>query len=237
MASIGARLEKQYPSSNDGKSVAVIRMCDALVGDVQLTLYLLLGAVGVVLLIASANVANLLLARATARSREIAIRAAVGASRGRLARQLVSEALVLAGVAGVAGLVLATWGSHALVAIAPGDGPRLAEAAIDPSVLLFTLGVTVLVTVLVSLLCGLVPAFHISRANLKESLKHATPRTGTSACAGWIREILVTTEIALSVMDRVRLSPGSCLSPARQPFSERRPPRNLPCWSDVQPTR
>ena len=196
MASIGARLEKQYPSSNDGKSVAVIRMRDALVGDVQLTLYLLLGAVGVVLLIACANVANLLLARATARSREIAIRAAVGATRGRLARQLVSEALVLATLAGVAGLVLALWGSHALVALAPGDVPRLAEATIDPAVLLFTLGVTMLV----SLLCGLVPAFHVSRVNLNESLKQGTPRAGASASAGWIRGVLVTTEIALSVV-------------------------------------
>ena len=115
-------------------------MRDSMVCNVKTMLYVLLGAVGLVLLIACANVANLLLAKATARTREIAIRAAVGASRGRIVRQLIVESLLLAGMAGAAGVVLAEWGSSALVALAPADVPRLAEAGIDGGVLAFTFG-------------------------------------------------------------------------------------------------
>jgi len=126
MAAIGAHLEQQYPPSNKGKTVLVACMRDEIVRDVRLTLYLLLGAVGVVLLIACANMANLLLAKATSRSREIAIRAKVGASRGRIVGQLVTESTVLALISGVVGLLLAIWGSDALVALAPSN-VRLAE--------------------------------------------------------------------------------------------------------------
>jgi ABC-type antimicrobial peptide transport system permease subunit len=127
----------------------------------------LLGAVALVLLIACANVANLLLAKATTRTREIAIRAAVGASRGRIIRQLITESMLMALVAGVAGLILAVWGSAALVALAPTNVPRLAETGIDGWVLAFTLGVSVIA----SLLFGLAPALHASRVDLNDALK------------------------------------------------------------------
>ena len=177
MTAIGARLEQQYKDSNKGKSVAVSRMRDDMVRNVKLTLYLLLGAVALVLLIGCANVANLLLAKATARTREIAIRAAVGASRGRIVRQLIVESMVLALIAGAAGLLLAKWGSDALVALAPGNVPRLAESGIDGWVLAFTLGISVAA----SLLFGLAPALQISRVDLNETLKQGASRAMAAA--------------------------------------------------------
>src|SRR5262249_19935899 len=149
-----------------------------------------------VLLIACANVANLLLAKATSRGREIAIRAAVGASRGRIVRQLITESLVLAVASGVAGLLLAIWGSDALVALAPSNVPRLAEAGIDGWVLAFTLGVSVLA----SLLFGLAPALQASCVDLNEALKQGAARVVLGGRAGRMREALVVAEIALSVV-------------------------------------
>ena len=196
MTAIGARLEQQYPHANAGKSVAVTRMRDEMVGNVKLTLYLLLGAVGLVLLIGCANVANLLLAKATARSREIAIRAAVGASRGRIVRQLITESLLLALVAGAAGLLLAKWGSDALVALAPGNVPRLSESGIEGWVLAFTLGISVAA----SLLFGLGPALQISRVDLNETLKQGAARAVVGGKAAHMRGALVVVEVALSVV-------------------------------------
>jgi putative ABC transport system permease protein len=196
MTSIGTRLEQQYPASNKGKNVAVTRMRDEMVSNVQLTLYLLLGAVALVLLIACANVANLLLAKATTRTREIAIRAAVGASRARIIRQLITESMLMALVAGVAGLVLAVWGSAALVALAPTYVPRLAETSIDGWVLAFTLGVSVIA----SLLFGLAPALHASRVDLNDALKQGGGRALVGGGAGRMRGALVVAEIALSVI-------------------------------------
>lgn len=196
MASIAARLEQQYPQTNSGKSVAVTRLRDEMVNNIRLTLYLLLATVSVVLLIACANVATFLLAKATARSREIAVRAAMGASRGRLLRQLITESVVLALFASAAGLILAIWGLKGLVALAPGDIPRLAETSVDARVLLFTLGVSLLA----SLLFGLAPALQASRADLNDALKQGTVRAAGAGGAGRIREVLVVAEIALSVI-------------------------------------
>ncbi len=196
MAGIGARLEQQYPDSNQNKSVAVLRMRDSMVGNVKVMLYVLLGAVGLVLLIACANMANLLLARATARTREIAIRAAVGASRARIVRQLIVESLLLAAMAGAAGLLLAVWGSTALVALAPSNVPRLAETGIDGGVLVFTFGASLLA----SLLFGLAPALQASRVDLNDALKQGAARAVVGGGAHRIRGGLVVLEIALSVV-------------------------------------
>ena len=166
MTLIAKRLEQQYPESNKGLSVALTRIRDE-IGDVRLTLFLLLGAVSVVLLIACANTATLLLGKATARTREVAVRAALGASRQRIVRQLVTESLLLAFVAGASGLLLAYWGSKALVALAPADLPRLVETGIDRWVLAFTLGISMIT----SLLFGLVPALHASKVDLNDALK------------------------------------------------------------------
>ncbi len=197
MTPIGDRLSKEYPDSNATKNVAVTGMKDRLVRDVRTTLYLLLGAVGMVLLISCANMANLLLAKATSRTREIAIRAAVGAGRGRIIRQLITESLVLALVAGAAGLILAVWGAQALVAIAPSNIPRLADAAIiDKWVLAFTLATSVAA----SLLFGLAPALTASRVDLNDALKLGGTRSVAGGGAGKLRGALVVAEIALSVV-------------------------------------
>jgi putative ABC transport system permease protein len=196
MTGIGSRLEQQYPSSNQNKSVAVLRMRDSMVGNVRTMLYVLLGAVALVLLIACANMANLLLARATSRRREIAIRAAVGAGRARIVRQLIVESLLLAGLAGIAGVLLAMWGSSALVALAPSNVPRLADTSIDGEVLAFTFGVSLLSSVLF----GLVPALQASRVDLNDALKQGAARAVSGGNANRIRGGLVVAEIALSVV-------------------------------------
>ncbi len=127
LTTIAARLEQQYPDSNKGRGVTATGLQDELVGDARLTLYLLWGVVGLVLLIACANTATLLLGKATARGREIAVRATLGASRSRIVRQLITESLLLALAAGISGTLLAYWGSRALVAIAPFDVIRLTD--------------------------------------------------------------------------------------------------------------
>jgi predicted permease len=166
-----------------------------LVRNVRMTLYLLLGTVVLVLLIACANDATLLLGRSTVRTREIAIRASMGAGRGRIVRQLLTESLLLAMLAGVAGVLLAFGGSRALVAVAPADVPRLADAVIDLRVLAFTLGVTVLASVIFAI----VPALHASRIDLNEALKQGG-HAGTGGSASRIRRSLVVGEVAFSVL-------------------------------------
>jgi predicted permease len=196
IAGIAARLARQYPESNEGKTVTVNRMRDEVVKDVRLMLYLMLAAVGVVLLIACADVANLMLVKANARTREITIRGALGATRSRLARQLITESLLLALAGGVSGTVLAFWAVPVLIRLAPGDMPRLAQAGIDGWVLAFTLGASVLA----GLLFGLVPAVHVSRLDLNEALKQGGTRAGLSSGLGRVRSALVIAELALSVM-------------------------------------
>ncbi|HYL78536.1 MAG TPA: ABC transporter permease [Bryobacteraceae bacterium] len=196
MTSIAARLEKQYPTTNENRSVALTRLRDDMVGDVRVTLYLLLGAVGLVLLIACANVATLLLARGTGRRREIAIRAALGAGHGRIVWQLIAESFLLAVAAGSAGLLLAVWGRAALVAFAPANVPRLVETGIDGWVLAFTL----VVSLTTSVLFGLAPALQASRVDLNEALKQGATRAVVGGRAGRMRNALVVAEVAMSVV-------------------------------------
>ena len=196
IASVASRLERQYPNSNKGRRAAVTRMQDEMVGNVRLTLYILLGTVGLVLLIACANIATLLLAQATARTREIAIRASVGASRSRVVRQLMTENLFLALMAGSVGVIMAELGLKALIALAPADVPRLAETGIDSRVLAFTFGVCVLC----SLFFGLVPALHASRIDLNDALKQSGTGTVTGRKSNRLRGAFVVAEIALSMI-------------------------------------
>jgi putative ABC transport system permease protein len=196
MKTIGAHLEEQYPNSNENKSVAVVPMQELAVRNVRTTLYLLLGAVALVLLIACANVANLLLARAAGRAREIAVRSAMGASRGRIVRQLMVESVTLSVMAGALGVLFAAWGTSALIALAPDNVPRLSEAHVDATVLGFAL----LISLVSCVFFGLAPALQASRVNLSDALKQGGARSGSSGSSGLLRSSLVVAEIAFSVI-------------------------------------
>jgi putative ABC transport system permease protein len=194
MASISKRLEQLYPNTNTGWTSKVVALSEATVGNIRPTLLVLFGAVGFLLLIACANVANLLLARATARQREIAIRFSLGASRLRIARQLLTESILLSGIACALGLLLAEWAMRALRTLPPSTLPRAESIGLDLPVLGFAAGVAVLT----ALLFGFAPALQITRGAPSETLKEG----GRTASAGrhGVRSALVVLETTLALV-------------------------------------
>ena len=196
MRTLGRWLETTYPGDNRDRRVVVSRFMEELVSDYRPRLFVLLGAVGFVLLIACANIANLLLARGAARAREMAIRAAIGAGRGHLLRQAMTESLVLAAVGGLLGVGLGYWGVGLLTAFGPDDVPRLGEARVDGPVLAFSIGLTLLS----GLVFGLAPALRSASRRPHEALKEGG-RTGSRAGSrDRLRNVLVVGEIALALV-------------------------------------
>lgn len=193
---IAERLATEYPDTNKNWSVRVIPLLEYQTGRLRPMFHTLLGAVVVLLLIACANVANLLLARAATRQREITVRAALGASRWHVVRQLLTESLALALVGGIAGLLVGHWGLDALLSIAPADLPRSAEIELDRTVV----AVTLLVTLITGLFFGLVPAWQGSRVTLVDTLKEGTRGGSDSHRRHFLRSTLVVTEIALALI-------------------------------------
>ena len=194
MTAVAARLAEVYPKSNFRHGVNVAPLSGTIVGNVRPTLMVLLGAVAFVLLIACANVASLLLARFTRRQREIAIRTAIGAGRGRVIRQLLAESVVLSLAGGIGGLALAHWGAQAVVAAVPGGLPRMESIRVDGWVLAFTPGVSVIT----GILFGLAPALHVSVADLHDTLKEGS--RGSVAGHARLRSMLVVCEVAAALV-------------------------------------
>ena len=191
---------RAFPKANQEGGFAVEPLRDAIVNDSKKSLFVLLGAVGLVLLIVGANVANLLLVRATGRKREFAIRSALGARRSRIIRQLLTESVMLGFAGGVIGLILGFLGVRALLAISPAGLPRIGEdgsaIGVDWRVLCFTL----LVSLLTGILFGLFPAFSVSRTDLNSSLKESSNRSGTGFRQGFARSLLVISEVTLALV-------------------------------------
>jgi len=194
MDGIARQLEKHYPEANTDIGISVVGMQDNFVSDIRPTLLLLLAAVVLVLLIGCANVANLLLARATDRAKEVSIRSALGASRLRLVRQLLTESILLALVGGALGVLLAAWAVPALLALSPPDISDFRHIGLNPEVL----GFSIAVSVLSGILFGLAPAFHASRESLSESLKEG--ERGSTSSRGKTRSSLVVAEVGLSLV-------------------------------------
>jgi putative ABC transport system permease protein len=196
MAAIGQRLQRDDPENNNGMGVSVFPVSEEDVGaDTRLYILLLQGAVGFVLLIACANVANILLARSIARRNEIAVRLALGATRLRIVRQMLSESLLLSFAGGAAGLLLAWWGIKWLMLLAPKDAPHMHELTLDAATLWFTLAAVVVT----GFIFGLAPAFDAARRNVNEALNQGG-RSGTSALSARLRGFLVSGEVALALI-------------------------------------
>jgi len=196
LSTIADNLTKLYPNTNTHFGVAVRPLREDLIGDVRAALYILFGAVICVLLIANANVANLLLARASVRGKEMALRAALGASRGRIVRQLLTESLLLSGLGGLLGLLFAQWGTEALITAIPNNIPRISEIRLDAAVLGFTL----LVSLATGVVFGLVPAWQASHVDLNSSLKSGSRTGGGGERKGRLRNGLVMAEVALALV-------------------------------------
>ena len=196
MKGIAARLALSYPETNAEVTASVIPLRDFWFGKLRRSFWLLLGACGFVLLIACANVANLLMTQATARERELAVRAALGASHGRLIRQSISEALLLVSIGCVGGIVLGAWSLRLLVALLPAELlPFFVKIQLDGRALIFT----VLISIVIALLVGLMPALRTATLDLDQSLKEGG-KSGTGAGMQRVRGLLVVTEIALAVV-------------------------------------
>jgi putative ABC transport system permease protein len=193
---IARRLEEQYPESNTGWSLRLVPLHEQIVGNIRPTLRILLGAVGFVLLIACANVANLQLARAASRRKEIAVRTALGATRWRVVRQMLTESLLIALIGGTIGVLIAAWGIDLLVALSANNIPPTVRIGLDPIVFLFTLGITILTGVLF----GLTPALQTLNVDLNETLKSEGRGAGESLQRNRTRSLLVILETAIAVV-------------------------------------
>ncbi len=196
MDTIASRLAQQYPASNAGRGILLARFQDEVVDDMKPMLFVLLGAVGLVLLIACANVANLLLVRATVRQKEFALRAALGAGRVRIAQQLLTETILLWLMGGALGLLVGRWGMDALAAVRPGELPPGIFVTMDGSVLAFAVGVTALT----GILFGLAPALHFSRPDVNEALKEGGRTIGASGGHGRLRAALMVVQVAVALL-------------------------------------
>lgn len=193
---IASRLAEQYPETNTDVGISVVPLPEQLVGEIRPALLVLLAAVGIVLLIGCANVANLLLALGTQRRTEFAIRASLGATPYRLIRQLITESALLAFIGGIAGILLATWGTGIILALAPSDLPRINQVSIDGRVLAFALGASALT----AFVFGLISAIHFSKPDLHGSLKEGSHAKTAGLGQNRLRQALIVSQIALALI-------------------------------------
>jgi putative ABC transport system permease protein len=192
---LARRLEAQHPDFNEKTGIHLIGLRERVVGDIKTGLLVLLGAVALVLLIACANIANLVMARASGRGRELAVRVALGAGKGRIVRQLLTESLLLAVLGGGAGLVIGWWAVDGLVTIAPASAPRISEVRLDLTVFLFA----GLLSIVTGVLFGLMPAIHSSRRDIVQPLKDASRGNVVVAGRGF-RRVLIAAEVAIALV-------------------------------------